>query len=396
MVEPENQSLPGNGARKIQRQETQKTIKQLIHKYNSLLERYTTIKEENAQLREEIEYFNKKLIEREREVEHLERQVTSLFSILEQLQSEENRLPAFQIRSVIKETCSQQHKELATYLECDQEENLPNQALLSLNVWLVTRNRFVDKIVGHYTRKRDRVLVIQDYELLKRLISIGMLPDIIITGAYDFALDDPTHTTFFKFLDQVFAHSKAPLYPREFFIITLSSTVPAQPSITTRHHNHVVRHEFISKFRGLQVTISEVRFFLEMRRCRGDFMEAESVMAIRSMSDVARIMMDIQQQKKTGMLAVLSSEEPTNVRWAFQLFFLRGKLVKTEHTLESSVLFFDEVEEKPIEKIFTLSTIDAKHQLNKPDQLFFFPLYQHTILHELHQKEPSPPSLYAD
>ena len=71
--------------------------------------------------------------------------------------------------------------------------------------------------------------------------------------------------------------------------------------------------------------------------------------------------------------------------------------MKTEHTLESSVLFFDEIEERPIEKMFTLSSFNSKYRLNTPAQLHFFRLHQHAVLRELlRQESASSSALYAD
>lgn len=383
--------------RHSQHKEHELSTKQLVQKYNALVAYCNTLKKEQTELREEIEEFNQRLIEREKELCRYKQRDQSLLAVLKQIQQEEQRVPIFQARHSVHSRLSKAYHDILAHLELESERESPIQDILALNVWLATRNQFVNKFIGHYTRKRERVLVIPEYDLLKQLLAIGMLPDIIITGAYDFGLDDPEHIAFSRFLDQLFQRMPEPLEPHEFFIITLSSSIPAQPSLITQHANHQARHEFISKFRGLQVTISEVRFFLEMRRCQKDIMAAERDLSIQSMGDVARAMMEIQQQQKTGLLVVLSHDSPTDVRWSFQLFFLRGNLVKTEHTLESSVLFFDEVEEKPVEKIFTLSSYDDKYQLNKPAHLYFFPLHRYTILRELlHQESSSSPSFYAD
>ena len=396
MIERDTHSPSDMRSRHTQNTEQELSIKQLVHKYNALVAYCHTLKKEHAELREEIEEFNQRLIEREKELRQSTHRESALLSVLKQIRQEKQRVPEFQARHSITSQLAGAYHDILAHLHVDQEQESPTQDIPALNVWLATRNQFVNKFIGSYTRKRDRVLVIPEYELLKQLLSIGMMPDIIITGAYDFGLDDPEHTAFSRFLEQVFQEVQAPLDPQEFFIITLSSTIPARPSMITQHANYQARHEFISKFRGLQVTISEVRFFLEKRRCQKDIMAAEIELSIRSMGDVARIMMEIQQRHKTGLLVVLSHDSPVDVRWSFQLFFLRGKLVKTEHTLESSVLFFDDVEEKPIEKIFTLSSYDSKYLLNKPSHLYFFPLHQYTILRELLQQKSSSSSLYAD
>ncbi|GAK60759.1 hypothetical protein U27_00657 [Candidatus Vecturithrix granuli] len=397
MTERNTQPPSHNKGRSAQNTEQQLSIKQLTHKYNALVAYCNTLKQDNTDLREEVEEFNQKLIECEKELRDSRDREHAILSLLEQMRCEEQRIPLFQARNAIASRFSAQYADLLTRLHLEDEQEQAKQDISALNVWLATRNQFVTKFIGYYTRKRDRVLVIPEYPVLKQLLSIGLLPDIIITGAYDFGLDDPNHTAFSRFLDQVFQHTQEPLEPQEFFIITLSSSIPAQPCMMNTHGHHYARHEFISKFRGLQITISEVRFFLEMRRCQKDIMAAEITCSIHSMGDVARIMMQIQQHHHTGLLIVLSSDTPTDVRWAFQLFFLHGKLVKTEHTLESSVLFFDEVEERPIEKMFTLSSFNSKYRLNTPAQLYFFTLHQHAILRELLRQENSSSSaLYAD
>lgn len=398
MTERDKHSSSHKRDRHTQNKEQEFSMKQLVQKYNTLVAYCNKLKKEHTELREEIEEFNQRLIDREKELQYYRHQERVLLSLLQQIRQEELRVPVFQARNSIQTRFSKAYHDVFAHLQMEPERANATQDILALNIWLATHNQFVNKFIGHYTRKRDRVLVIPEYELLKQLLSLGMLPDIIITGAYDFGLDDPEHTDFSRFLDQSFQETPAPLDLQEFFIITLSSTIPAQPSLITHHANYQVRHEFISKFRGLQVTISEVRFFLEMRRCQKDIMAAEIEMSIQSMGAVARLMMEIQQQQKTGLLVVLSHDSPTDVRWSFQLFFLRGKLVKTEHTLESSVLFFDEIEEKPIEKMFTLSSYDSKYLLNKPSHLYFFALHQHTILRELLNEieDSSSPSLLAD
>lgn len=394
MAEYDSQFPPHHQGKHVQNTEQRLSIKQLVRKYNTLVAYYSRLKQDNAELRAEVEEFNQKLIEREKELRDSRSREHALLSLLEQIRCEEQRMPLFQARHAITSRFARQYADLLAHLRLEQETEQIKQDLTALNVWLATRNQFVAKFIGDYTRKRDRVLVIPEYSLLKQLLSIGMLPDIIITGAYDFGLDDPNHTAFSHFLDQIFEQAQDQLEPQEFFIITLSSSVPAQPSLVIKHGHHYTRHEFISKFRGLQVTISEVRFFLEMRRCQKDIMAAESTGTIYSMGDVARTMMNIQQRQQTGVLVVLSNDTPTDVRWAFQLFFLRGKLVKTEHTLESVVLFFDEVEEKPIEKMFTLSSFNNKYRLNMPTQLYFFPLYQDAVFRELLRQDNS--TLYPE
>ena len=101
------------------------------------------------------------------------------------------------------------------------------------------------------------------------------------------------------------------------------------------------------------------------------------------MGEVTRMMTNLQQQHKTGLLMVLSEEVPPNIRWAFQLFYLHGKLVKTEHTLESSALITADGKIKPLEKEFIFSAFDSQYTLNTPQQLFFFPLYENVVIQEM-------------
>lgn len=108
------------------------------------------------------------------------------------------------------------------------------------------------------------------------------------------------------------------------------------------------------------------------------------------MGEVTHLMTDLQQQRKTGLLLVLSDETPPHIRWAFQLFYLHGKLVKTEHTLESSALITTEGDIQPLEKEFIFSAFDAQYTLNKPQQLFFFPLYEQVVRREMTTEPVSP------
>ena len=359
----------------------------LERRYRALLSRYKTMQQENNQLREEIETFNSKLIEREHALSRVKGQIEEMLSLFQQIQQEDIRLPIFQARSAVRERMGQEFAPVAQELRLERSPEQPPQELLSLNIWLCTRNRFVDKILGHYLRQRDHLLIVPNYEMVKQLIEIDMLPDVLITGAYDFGLDDPNHAAFFQFLDVTFNRKEPSSASHEFYVITLSSTTPDQSSVITQHQQQIVRHEFISKLRGLQVTISEVRYFLEMRRCRNDVMQAELMTDIRSMGDVARMILEIQQRQKTGLLDVLSDDDPAQTRWAFQLFFLRGKLLKTEHTLESSVIFPNGDDDKPLEKIFTLTSLESTYALNPAKRLFFFTLTPQAIMREMRRPD---------
>ncbi|GAK54523.1 hypothetical protein U14_05810 [Candidatus Moduliflexus flocculans] len=366
--------------------------KEIEQKYRLLLARYKAMQQENDQLREEIESFNSKLIEREHELDHVKEQMEEMLSLLQQMHQEDMRLPVFQARSSVQNRERQENEHVAKRLKLDDISETAPQELLALNIWLATHNRFMDKILGHYLRQRDHVLCIPNYNNVKEMLKMGMLPDIIITGAYDFGLDDPRHLAFFQFLDETLGHSKKQIPPHEFYVLTLSSSVAEDASIVTQHDRHTVRHEFISKFRGLQVTISEVRYFLEMRRCRKDMMQAELMTNIRTMGDVARIIMEIQEQQKTGLLDVLSDDNATQTRWTFQLFFLQGKLLKTEHSLESSVVFPGINDDKPLEKIFTLTSLESTHKLNPPRHLFFFALTRNAVLREIRNQPAGNPA----
>jgi hypothetical protein len=252
----------------------------------------------------------------------------------------------------------------------------------------VSRNRFVEQVISYYTRKRERFVFIEDSRFVKQLIEIGLWPDIIITGAYDFGLNDPFLRSFFEFLEHLPQQADALLPRPEFFVITLSASISAQPEIEPLDQMERIRHKFISKLHGLQVTVSEVRFFLEMRRCQADIMEAEISAQIHSMEEVLLVIEAVQRQQKTGQLVVLSDEAPPNIRWAFLLFYLHGKLVKTEHTLESSAFITADGDIQPLEKEFIFTAFESQYQLNDPRQLFFFPLFESAVQREINSETP--------
>ena len=354
---------------------------------NAISVREQQLQEENAALQEEVERFNSKLNEEEEELGRLKQDLDDVYSVLRQLIGEDARLPLLQPRSGIYKQRVLQCRSLADQLCVEPPQEEFKQHLVALNIWLATQNRFVDRIFGHYMRQRDHVLAIHKYDLVKRLISLGFLPDIIITGAYDFGLDDPTHRGFFEFLEQVLCREQPEGFPHEFYLITLSSTVPEQSSVVNRSHNYSIRHEFVSKFRGLQITVSEVRYLLEMRRCRQDIMAAELVRQIEFLEEVEIAVLELQAENRNGLLVVLSDEDAKDVRWAFQLFFLEGRLVKAEHTLESKIAFPKDNDASLFEHILEISTRNSDNKLNPPCRLFFFPLHQSAILHELQQEQ---------
>lgn len=391
MIERNTPVLQDAAAPRVQAKESQDP-RDIERKYNVLLARFKAMQQENDQLREEIESFNSKLIEREHELDHVKDQMGEMLSLLQQMHQEDMRLPIFQARTAIQERERQENEAIAERLKLGDIRETAPQELLALNIWLATHNRFMDKILGAYLRQRDHLLCIPNYDSVKQMLTMGMLPDIIITGAYDFGLDDPRHLAFFQFLDDTLGRSEKQIPPHEFYVLTLSSSVAEDASIVTQHAHHTVRHEFISKFRGLQVTISEVRYFLEMRRCRKDMMRAELMTNVRTMGDAARMIIEIQGQQKTGLLNVLSDDNPAQARWAFQLFFLQGKLLKTEHSLESSVLFPGTNDDKPLEKIFTLTSLESTHKLNPPRHLFFFALTRNAVLREIRNQPAVKPA----
>ena len=271
-------------------QKAQQKLEQFIPKYQRLVENEKKLRKDNQQLREEIEHFNRELIQREKELEFLQHHTSDLLALLRQIKREEQRSPALHPRPPIRQQFLQQNFESLERKASKQKPLVAAQDFLPLNIWLVSRNRFVEQIVSYYTRRRERLLIIENYELVTRLIDIGIFPDIIITGAYDFGLDDPFHQSFFDFLEHHFYDSSSDFGLHEIFIITLSASIPAQSNITKTYEDYHIKHKYISKLHGLQITISELRFFLEIRRCQPDIMEAEITRTIYSMEEVTHAM----------------------------------------------------------------------------------------------------------
>jgi len=386
MISNKNQHPPNHALQYALLQKAQQKLEQFIPKYQRLLEKEKKLRNENQQLREEIEHFNSKLIEREKELEHFQGHISELLSLLHQIKQEEQRSPALHARPPIRQRFLQQNTNSSESGASIQRPIISEQDILPLNIWLVSRNRFIEQIISYYTRRRERLLIIENYELVKGLIEIDLFPDIIITGAYDFGLDDPLHQSFFKFLDRLSYDPNSNFGFHELFVITLSASIPAQLDIAKAYQDYHIRHKYISKLHGLQITISELRFFLEMRRCQHDIMEAEIKKEICSMEEVTHGMRAVQKHQKTGLLVVLSNETPPDIRWAIRLFYLQGKLVKTEHTLESPVLITPDGEIKQLEESFVFTSFDSEYTLNTPHQLLFFPLYEYTILREMNDE----------
>ena len=361
----------------------QQNLKQFIPKYRRLVEAEKRLREENQELRSEIERFNRRLITREHELEQLQGYFSEFLALLHQIHREERRSPNLHARPHIRHHFLR-HPANTSFREAGEPQyEVPQQTLLPLNIWLVSQNRFTEQIISFYTRRRERLLIIENAKLVRQLLEADFFPDIIITGAYDFGLDDPFQQSFSGFLEQIIRDMQAEAGLADCFVITLSASIPVQSETGLPYQGATHRHKYISKLHGLQVTISEVRFFLELRRCQHDIMEAERFHPISSMREAAQMMTELQNQNKTGLLVVLSDEDPPDIRWAFQLFYLRGKLVKTEHTLESSALITDDGTIEPLEKDFIFTSFDSQYTLNAPQQLFFFPLYEQTVIREI-------------
>lgn len=361
----------------------QQNLKQFIPKYHRLVETEKRLRHENQRLQQEIEQFNQRLVQREQDVEHLQRQMTEFLAVLQQWHQEEYRSPALHARPLIRRQF-QQHASSAAGEDVSAKKTVPAQELLPLNIWLVSQNRFIEQIVGYYTRKRERLLIIKNCDLVRQLIESGFFPDMIITGAYDFGLDDPFHRSFSEFLDHILRTAPDVASVRDCFIVTLSASIPEIPQGV--YHDESGRHKYISKLHGLQVTISEFRFFLELRRCQPDVMDAEFSRRIKTMDQVTQVMTTMQHHRKTGMLIVFSEETLPDIRWAFQLFYLQGKLVKTEHTLESSALISDDGKIEVREKDFIFTAFDSQYQVNAPYSLLFFPLFEEAVLREMREE----------
>lgn len=386
MMPNSEQNSPNHTLQYALVQKAQQKLEQFIPKYQRLVKKEKKLQKENQQLREEIEHFNRELIEREKELEQFQNHFSDVFALLRQIKHEEQRSPAFHPRPPIRHRFLQQSMDSPEHEALRQKPLVLEQDILPLNIWLVSRNRFVEQIVSYYTRRRERLLIIENYQLVTRLIEVGLSPDIIITGAYDFGLDDPFHQSFFDFLEHRFYDLSSDFGLYELFVITLSASTPAKSDITKTYEDYHIQHKYISKLHGLQITVSELRFFLEIRRCQPDIMEAEITRTIYSMEEVTQAMRAVQKHQKTGLLVVFSDESPPDIRWAFQLVYLRGKLVKTDHTLESSVLITPDGEIKQLERSIIFTSFDSQYKLNPPHQLLFFPLYDHTVLREIEEE----------
>lgn len=362
----------------VQLQKAQQNLKQFIPKYRRLVDVERRLRQENRQLREEIEYFNQSLVQREQDLEYLQTHVNNFQAVVQRIHQEEQRSPALHARPLIRQQFFPHHADSTSIAG-----EIPVQDILPLNIWLVSRNRFIEQIISYYARHRERLLVLERSGLVRQLLEVGFFPDIIITGAYDFGLDDPFQQSFTEMLDEFSRRDPNQLGLQECFIITLSASIPTPSARGLPSRQQHERHKYISKLHGLHVTISEVRFFLELRRCQQDIMQADKHLAMGSLKGANPVITGIKRDQKTGVLVILSHEAPAGIRWALQLFFLYGKLVKTEHTLESSVLLTEDNDVEIQQDGFAQHTLNA-HPLNPPHQLFFFPLYQQTVLRETH------------
>lgn len=366
-----------------QLQKAQQNLKQFIPKYRRLVDLEKRLRQENHQLRSEIEHFNQELVVREQELDDVTSQMDEFRALLQRIHQEAHRSPALHARTFVRQQLLQ-----AYYDGLPTPYQVPCQDILPLNIWLVSSNRFIEQVISYYARKRERLLIIEQGFFVQKLLEVGIYPDIILTGAYDFGLDDPFQHSFSAVLTELSHQAPEEIGLQACFIITLSASIPTRTRPGDLFPHHHARHKYISKLHGLRVTISEVRFFLELRRCQQDIMEAERHETIASLNQVTPIMADAQQHHKTGVLTVLSREEPPNIRWALQCFFLRGKLVKAEHTLETSPVITSEGQLEILQDEFRLPSIDAQYTANPPEHLFFFPLYEHTVLQEMHEQPP--------
>jgi hypothetical protein len=366
-----------------QLRKAQQNLKQFIPKYRRLVDLEKRLRQENYQLREEIEHFNQKLVTREQELDEITFQMDEFRALLQRIHQETHRSPALHARPPVRQKLLQ-----AYHNDSSTPYQVPRQDILPLNIWLVSSNRFIEQVISYYARKRERLLIIEQGLFVQRLLEVGIYPDIILTGAYDFGLDDPFQQSFFAVLNELSHQAPEEIGLQACFIITLSASIPKQTRPGDRFPHQHARHKYISKLHGLRVTISEVRFFLELRRCQQDIMEAELHETIHSLDNLTPIMADVQKQRKTGVLTVLSREEPPNIRWALQCFFLRGKLAKTEHTLENSPIMTPEGHLEILQNELLLPSIDAQYTTNPPEHLFFFPLYEHTLIQELQERPP--------
>ena len=360
----------------------QQNLKQFIPKYRRLVDLEKRVRLENRQLRSEIEHFNQSLVKREQERDALEFQNTEFRSLLQRIHQEDRRSPALHARPNVRRRFF--HPQDAAGQS--PAPGAPCQDILPLNIWLVSSNRFIEQVISYYARTRERLLIIEHGMFVRKLLEVGVYPDIILTGAYDFGLDDPFQQSFSAMLDELSQQSPEEAGLQACFIITLSASIPDQTGPDELFPFNQTRHKYISKLHGLRVTISEVRFFLELRRCQQDIMEAELHLTIDSLNDATPVMTDVQTQKKTGVLTILSDEAPPNIRWALQCFFLHGTLVKTEHTLEAAAILTPEGGLEVLQDEFPIPAIDEHYTVNPPEHLFFFSLYEHTVLQEMQER----------
>lgn len=366
-----------------QLQKAQQNLKQFIPKYRRLVDQEKQLRLDNRQLRSEIEHFNQALVTREQELETLQSQVDGFQALLQRIHHEEQRSPALHARPLVRK-----HLLKARQGDSSLPAPVPPQDILPLNIWLVSSNRFIEQVISYYARKRERILIIEQGMFVRELLEVGVYPDIILTGAYDFGLDDPFQQSFSSLLDELSQHAPEESALHACFIITLSASIPTHPRPGQIFPHQQARHKYISKLHGLRVTISEVRFFLELRRCQQDIMEADMYAPIHSLSEVPPFITDVKRQQRTGVLTVLSHEESSNIRWALQCFFLEGALVKTEHTLETSAIITPEGKLEILQDEFPVPSIDAQYTANPPEHLFFFPLYEHTVIQEIQERPP--------
>lgn len=361
----------------------QQNLKQFIPKYHRLVEVEKRLRQENRQLRSEIEEFNQSLVSRERECHDLKYHLREFQTLVQHILQEERRSPALHARPGIRRQLAASDSD-KRFLDV----GAARQDILPLNIWLVSSNRFIEQVIGYYARQRERLVIIEQGQFVRKLLEVGLYPDIILTGAYDFGLDDPFQQSFAALLDEIAQNAPREAALHACFIITLSASSPATSGPGQGSPFHDARHKYISKLHGLRVTISEVRFFLELRRCQPDILEPEQHLPITALHEATPLVAEVLAREKTGVVTVLSTEAPPNIRWALQCFFLRGQLVKTDHTLESPVIVSPSGELEILQDDIPMPQIDAEYVANPPEQAFFFPLYEHTVRHVMQQPPP--------